>query len=149
MANTSKGFWAHGMAVSFDSHDVGGITSISLGGSERGDVEITDNDSQGDRQYVPGLRENGEMTIECRYVPTDAGQLALVANRNEASPTPATMVITLPPGSNPNSASDPVVLSFDCYVKGSPIELPASEETPAGRTFTLKITGPISEPDSF
>lgn len=142
--NTSKGFFAHGLTLLFDSVEVKGITNIDLGGGERGDVEVTDNDSLGNREYVPGLRENGEITIECRYLPQDPGQIAMVANRNAASPTPVEIELTLPPGATVQG-TELAYLTMQGYVKGGDTSLPTADETAASRTFVIKISGGITE----
>ncbi len=58
-------FFAHGTTISIGGTIVKNLVSIEMPDRTKGDVEMTDGDSAGDREYVPGLREGDNLTFEC------------------------------------------------------------------------------------
>lgn len=61
---------------------VKGVTGWSgLGGGSSSDIDVTDLDSTG-KEFLSGLKDEGSVTVNANYLPTDAGQLALETARN-------------------------------------------------------------------
>lgn len=53
------------------------VRSFSFPSPSVDDVEVTTFGSGGTREYIPGLVDNGEVTIETNYVPGDAADTVL------------------------------------------------------------------------
>ncbi len=134
-------FWAHGTTVTFDSFPVKGMVSIQGPEETNDQVEITDSDSGGDEELIPGLRRGGTVTLECRMIPGDSGQVALKESRQTQSV--AEVVITLPASATDDS--DVATITFDAFVTGVNRNLPLVDNTAAGISFTLKVTGAVTE----
>ena len=62
---------------------VGCVTSLSFDRTLN-PVDSTDNDSGGDKEYLPGDRDS-TFGITCRYDPSDAGQLELLTAYNSSA----------------------------------------------------------------
>jgi len=131
----------HGTGVSVDSVDIEGITNISVGGGDVGEAETTDSDSNRVREYVAGLADSGEVTIEMRHVPGAIGQANL--RTLKASGAIVEAVITLPPAATDDS--EIATLTFDCYVRSFDWELPTAEDAAGSATVVLRVTGAITE----
>lgn len=138
-------FLPHGASVTFSSADVGGISDISTPTRTRGVAETTDNDSGGDREFVPGLRDGGDFSITVRWIPDDAGQAALISNAEAsfASAVPEECVITLPDQATTDSTV--TTITFDAFVTSIDGSLPQTDDSPAERTFNLKVTSAVTE----
>lgn len=136
-------FKAHGTTVSIGGTDIGGIINLTTPDESRGVAETTDSGSGGDRTFIDGLRDAGEMTIDVRWDPDDTGQGALDTNY-EASGSSATeeVIITLP--SAATSASGSQTLTFDAIVTGRSSDLDAIADETADRSYTLKVTGSVT-----
>lgn len=134
-------FWAHGTSVSFGGTDIGGVTSIGLPDQSRGEVDITDADSSGVMELLPGLVDNGSIELEMRYDPDDAGQQALEAGIAGSVTSPSSTVITLPSAA---AATSPVTLTFDAFVSALGGDLPQTSDDAPSRTATLRISGNIT-----
>lgn len=136
-------FLAHGCSLTYNSIDIGNIRNISGPDASKEEVDITDHDSTaGSREFVPGLKDFGTLTLECNYNPNNAGQQAMVTDFVATSNTTRECVLTLPAVA---SSSGTVTLTFDAFVLNTPIELPGTEAAPATRTFTLRLTGVVTE----
>jgi len=134
---------AHGTTAMFASELIGGLTAINPSGRSKGDVRTTDNDSDFDEEYIPGIREGGTIQLEMRHDPDDAGQVALQTNF-EADRTVEECVITLP--DEASTGSGYTTFTFDAYVNDFPIpQLPLESNEPAMRTVTLKVAGAVTE----
>jgi hypothetical protein len=131
----------HGATVSVDSVDIEGITNISVGGGDVGEAETTDSDSAGVREYVAGLSDSGEVTIEMRHVPGATGQANL--RTLKASRAIVECEIALPPSATDDSEVG--TLTFDCYVRGFDWEFPTAEDAAGSATCVLRVTGAITE----
>jgi len=137
------GYIAHGTAYSFNSVEVGGLISITPGGRTKGDVKTSDNDSEFDEEYVPGIREGGTLTLEMMHEPLDTGQQELAANY-EADREVVENIITLPEGASAGSGQ--TTFTFDGYVNDmTPPTLPLNSNDPATRSVVIKVAGPITE----
>ena len=131
----------HGTTVSVDSVDVDGLTNISIGDGGVGEAETTDSDSQGVREFVAGLSDSGELTLEMRHIPGSTGQANL--RTLKASRTVVEVVVTLPDSATDNS--DVGTITFDAYVRTFTYELPTAEDAAGSCTSTLRVTGAKTE----
>lgn len=132
------GIFPHGTTFTFGSIPVGGLLDVPIPERDREEVEVTDQNSNFDREYVPGLRDNGTYELPMRLIPGDAGQEAL----RTAAGNPEDIrecVITLPDHANPR-----IFWTFDAWVKTFGGELPW-ENTAASRNVVMRITGPVTE----
>lgn len=102
----------HGTTVTIGGDDIGGVIAIPTPAREKGEAEMTDNDSGGDREWSPGLRDNGSLDIEFRTDPEDTGQVALKDNFEADSSEE--IVITAPSDS---ASTSPVTWTFDAFVQ--------------------------------
>lgn len=136
-----QAFLPHGTTVTFDGDDIGGLNSIGLPDESRGDVEVTDNDSGGSREYLPGLREPGTIALEGRIIPGDVGQDRLRTNK-DTEDQPKEVVITLPASATDDSTV--VTYTFDAYVSALGGDLPQDSDDPGQFTATLKVTGAVT-----
>lgn len=135
-------FWAHGTVVTFDSVPIGGLTEVGLPEESKEEVEVTSHDSEGWREFTPGLRDGGTVALTMRIRPSDAGQMALRANFRADGETAET-VITLPP--DPENSGFQLTATFMAFVMDLGGGLPFDD---AGeRTVTLRIDGPIAYND--
>lgn len=130
-------FNAHGSSVLFASVAVGGLTSIGLPDESKEDVETTSHDSQGWRQYLPGLRDGGTVTLGARLVPDDAGQQALDDNYDGDE------VVEVVISAAPDSESNVRTYTFSAHVKSRGGELPYDDV--AERHWVLKVDGVVTQ----
>lgn len=134
-------FMAHGTVVTVNSVTVSGLVSITLPDQSRGEAEITDGDSGFDREFVAGLRDNGTLSLEMRYIPGDAGQDVLRNLFDEDFPE-ASVVITLPPHATDDSSV--ATISFDGYVSALGGDLPLADDEAASFTAEIRVSGAIT-----
>jgi hypothetical protein len=130
-----------GTTLKFNSVLVGGIRSISLPDAARGEIDVTDMDSAA-REFIPGRKDFGQVTIECWHDPEDLGQIELVSNFNAAGNATQDVIITVA-----DAAADLGVhtLTFDAFVLSMPGTITGEADEAASRTFTLRVTGAVSE----
>lgn len=131
-------FAAHGASVSIAGTDIGGMVAIGLPDETRGEVETTDHNSGGDREFLPGLRDGGSISLEGHLDPEDAGQVALRTNY-DATGT-AAIVITLPA----TAAATEVTYSFDAFVTAMGGDLPGDSDETGSLIATLKVSGAVT-----
>lgn len=132
----------HGTDFTFASNTVGGLVNIQTPPSTRGEAETTDHDSTFDREFLPGLRDNGTITVECRRLTDDAGQSAMLTNV-QADRVIEECVITLPGAANDNS--DTTTYTFDGFVVSADgDDLDATVDEAANRSFEIRVTGGVT-----
>ena len=91
------GISGFGVTFTIGGVAVGEITGVTPPGLSRDTIDVTTNSSpEGWREFVGGLKDGGEASIEGRYKPGDAGQAALRDAFNDDDPSP--IVITFPDG---------------------------------------------------
>lgn len=133
----------HGTDLTFASNDVKGLVTVSIPESNRGEAETTDHDSGFDREWLPGLRDNGTVTATMRRIAGDPGQDALLTNA-QADRVTEEAVITLPAAATDDSTQ--TTFTFDCFVTsidGDDYDATADE---AGmRSAELRVTGGVTE----
>lgn len=132
------GIFPHGTTVEWGSIRIGGLTDVPIPERDREEVEVTDHDSQFNREYVPGLIDNGTYELPLRLVPGDAGQEALVASLGNPEDIQQ-VTITLP-----DHASPRYMWTFNAWVKTMGGELPW-ENTAASRSVVFRVTGAVTE----
>ncbi|MFW6202561.1 MAG: hypothetical protein ACOC8B_08280 [Gemmatimonadota bacterium] len=138
-------FIAHGTSVTFASSTIGGLVSLSAPERTKGEAETTDADSNHDREYLPGLREGGSVTLEYRFIDGDAGQQALEDNYDADNATEE-MVITLPSAATDDS--EEVTWTFDGFVTALGVELPQTDDEAVNGTCTVKVDGGVTKDTS-
>jgi hypothetical protein len=136
-------YLAFGSSLAYNSIDVGNIRNFGSPDATKEEVDVTDHDSTGGyREFLPGLRDGGTITVECNHNPDDLGQTAMVTDFNASGNTTRECVITLVTGA---SASGTVTVTFDAFVTGIPFTLPGTAAEPAVRTFSLRVAGAQTE----
>lgn len=142
MPSGEHGFFAHGATFLFNGYPVEGLLDIPLPDEAREEVEITSHSSNFQRQFVPGLKDNGEFDLTMRMIPDDAGQIAMRENaalENEI----VEMQIQLP--DHVANLGYPVLRwTFDGFVRARGGTL-FWESTAAERTITIRISGGVAE----
>ena len=134
-------FFAHGTTVSIGGTDIANLVSIDMPERSKGDVETTDGDSAGDREYLPGLREGDNLTLECRRDDEDAGQVALRTNY-EADDTTVAIIITLPAAATAGATT--AAYSFTGYVNNLGGSLPQADDTAPSLTASIKVASAVT-----
>jgi predicted secreted protein len=84
------------------------------------------------REFIPGLKDGGEVTLEGNWVPSDAGQTALLSSYDNG--TTSACVITY--------AGSAGTCTFNGFVSGFNIAPPHDEKLTF--TATIKVTGPVT-----
>lgn len=136
-------FLPHGTAVTVGGSAVGGDVVVSLPSRTKGQAESTDHDSAYDREFLPGLRDGGQITISARRIDGDVGQAALYTNYNADNAT-VEIVITLP--STATDDSTEVTFTFDAFVTEiDGDEMSAVDEEVAMISATLKLAGAVTK----
>jgi hypothetical protein len=59
--------------------DIEEAFSISGVGKTREQQDATNFDSAGNREYIPGLADGNDITVECNYIPSATQQAAMIA----------------------------------------------------------------------
>lgn len=67
-------YLAHGAQVLIGSIPIGGLTSIGIPDRTRGEAEVTDSDSNFNKEFIGGMRDPGHVKLTFRHDPEDAGQ---------------------------------------------------------------------------
>lgn len=134
----------HGTTFTIGSQAVGGLISIQTPSRKKGVAESTDTNAGGDRTYLPGLREGGEVVLTFRHDPDDAGQKHLADNFNlNGHYVHETCVISLPPGAL--AASSAETYSFDGFVISPPQgTLGLVDDKAAEFSCTIKVSGAVT-----
>lgn len=110
------------------------VISISGLGQQNDLVDATHFGSNGSREYIAGLADGVEFTVECNYVPNSAQQEAIIAGVVAKATGAFQLVCT---GASPN-----VTFSFNAVYIGW--ELGPSVDGRNTISFTFKITGAVS-----
>lgn len=133
------GIFAHGTTVSIDSTDIGGLRSIDGPSEQKALVDVTDHDSGGDMEYVPGLRDGGTLDLGLLDESTDAGQQALWASYGDTTNALSTFIITVPADANISASSYTETFSGFVISRGAGRPYDGA----ATRTFSIKISGAV------
>lgn len=137
------GRFDHGTEMTVDGSAVGGLLDIPLPAASIEEIESTDMDSGGVREYLAGLEDPGTMEFQCRYIPGDVGQAALVTARGTGATV--AVVINLPdPATGAPGAGEPT-FSFNAIVIGDSRPELFWEGSTSMRSFTLRVSGAVTE----
>ena len=120
-----------GTTITWDSNAVG---ECKISGPEPSADELdatTNSSTSGWKEYIAGLKDGGEVTLEGNYVPADVGQAALRAGIGGSA---ATTVITL--------ANSLGTVTFSSWVKSFKVDPPY--DGIAAFSCTLRVTGAVS-----
>ena len=130
----------HGTQVQVDYVTIGGLMSVAIPERTRGQGETTDTNSSA-REYIPGLRDGGDMVLTFRHDPTDVGQAKLESNYAvDGNAAVVTVTITLP-----SDAGSPGIYTFDGYVSAAPSgELALAEDEAAVLSATIKVGSAVT-----
>ncbi|WP_397586678.1 phage tail tube protein [Sphingobium fuliginis] len=132
----------HGSTVSFKigaaaAALLGQVTAIGLPNPQIADVEATHFQSPDRaREYIPGLKDNGEITIGINY---DAGSATdTVVNDAMAETAPIEVTISIPTVSGTNQE-----FTFPGIVKGYEKAIPIDDRQTA--TITIRVAGAVTQ----
>ena len=113
---------------------VGEIISLSGLGAQADDVDVTSVDSGNTREFIPGLLDGVEITVEGNLVLNNAQQQAMTANAQSGASWEFQVPIT--------DGSHTMTLTFEGAVKGW--QLSPSIEEQNKIQWTVKISGNIT-----
>jgi predicted secreted protein len=122
----------HGTKLLRDETEVARLLNISPPEVTRDDMDVTDHDSpDGYKEYIPGLKDGGEVSIEGHLIPTDDTQKGLLAAVDINEPEPWTIEFPTVPK---------LRIAFDGYVKSCKV---GDAPVDGVMTFTaaIKVTG--------
>jgi hypothetical protein len=136
---------AQGCTITFGATPVIEVTNITNLGPENSDVDVTSHSSADrTREFIPGLIDPGEVSMDVNFAEQDAGQQELFDNANAAALDIDTAIqelsITLPP---PLDSEGPFLVN--AYVKSFKLGLP-SDGGPQSGTIVFRTTGPVTPP---
>lgn len=109
------------------------VNSISGLGKVNPLVDVTSFDSAA-REYIAGLADGQEITLECNYLPADTAQQAIITDVN--AKTNFLFKVDVTDGTTP--------LSYEMLVVPLSWVIDPSYEDKNMLTFTLKISGDIT-----
>jgi hypothetical protein len=110
---------------------LGGLIDWSgLGGGSSPDIDVTDLSSTG-KEFLTGLKDEGTVTVNCNFLPTDAGQLAVETARNGGNITSFKATY--------GSGTGAPIYAFDGFVKT--FELGVGVDKQISLSFSIKLTG--------
>ena len=111
-----------------------GVYTIGgLGGGEGDEIDVTDFDSTG-KEYLIGLKDEGNLTFSMNYDPDDAQHIRLESLRDSQSSSGFQVVL---------AAGTLKTFTFDAFVKTIEKNLEANDAVRAN--VTLRITGAITK----
>ena len=127
------GTFAHGSVLTLTAPAAGAVLNVvnmGLSGWSADMIEVTDHNSTDKyREFIQGIRDGGEMPVECNYVKTEAIKVQTAFN---AGTVMANCTLVLPSAAG--------TLTFNCICSGAP-EIGSSHDDKLTLSFTLKITG--------
>ncbi|MCP5018062.1 MAG: hypothetical protein GY938_22730 [Ketobacter sp.] len=109
------------------------VKSMSNMGKTNPLVEVTSFDSAA-REYIAGLADGTEISLECNYLPADVTQQALIADVN--SGVTRNLTVTITDGTTP--------LTYSFAVACLSWSLAPSYDAANMASFSLKISGDIT-----
>ena len=124
---------ALGTTITFDTKEIGALTSIGEITPDSEELDATTLDSAlGYREFLQGFKDSGEVTLSGYYDKTDAGQQALIAGYGDGGILET--VITFP---------DDTTATFQAYVKSYTLGA-ADVDGIVGFGATLRISGAVA-----
>ena len=124
---------ALGTTISFDTKEIGALTSIGEITPDSEELDATTLDSEsGYREFLQGFKDSGEVSLSGYYKKTDPGQQALITGYGEGGAK--AVVIAFP---------DAGGASFQAYVKSYTLGA-ADVDGLVGFGATLRISGEVT-----
>ena len=119
---------------------VGEVTSMNTPAGEPAEIDMSHLESTA-REFRNGLRDEGSITGEMNFVPSDAGQTIMVEMQSEK--TPRQVSITLPAVDDGAQQLDGYRWTFGGLVRGMPVSIGVDEK--AVRAYTIRVSGSVTE----
>jgi len=115
------------------------VTSVSMPNEQVAEVEVTHYESPGrTREFIPGLNDAGEITVEMNFVPGSATDAMIVTAKSDGGVR--TFRIVTP------ADDDSQMYTFPVFVKGYERGLPIDDRMTA--SVTLRIAGAVVQADA-
>lgn len=113
---------------------VGEVTNISLPALSRDAVDATHTESTGGwREFIPGLKDAGEVSIEMNFVHQSASDTLIRAQFAKDTLTACKILFDTSPEDG---------VSFNAVVTGYEVAVPIDDKVAA--TLTLKVSGSVT-----
>ena len=129
---TTGGRAAYGTLLKRGATTLAEVTNLSGPGLSLDPLEMTSHDSGGDREFIGGLLDGGEVTAEINFMPGNATHKQVIADMKARTVT--TWSVVFPDTSTWSFSAFPTAFEPSAPVDG---KLAAS--------ITLKVTGAIAE----
>ena len=129
-------FSAQGSVITINGIEIGEVVEFGGPETERPQVDATHLRSTS-REYIGGLKDNGEFTLTVNYLPADPGQLEL--RRCQSLEGTQTFVVTLP---NDANGTPRETWTFQATVNGSSPS--GSVDEVLRREWTMAVSGDIA-----
>ncbi len=110
------------------------VTALGGLGVNNDQIEVTNFDSAGSKEYIGGLADGTELTIECNFLPADVAQQALIGDVD--SKTTRNIQITITDGTTPKT--------YTFATAPLKWEIVPAVDSQNKLNFTLKISGTIT-----
>lgn len=115
------------------------VTSVSLPNEQVAEVEVTHYESPGrTREFIPGLNDAGEITVEMNFLPGSATDTMLVAAKADGGIRTMRMVTP--------EDDDQQMYTFPGFVKGYERGVPIDDRMTA--TVTIRVAGAVVQLDA-
>lgn len=114
---------------------IGEVQSLSGLGTTNNLVDVTSFDSGGSKEYIGGLADGQEMTIESNYVATNTGQLNLINYVNNKTNVAFKLIMT----------DGTTTHTYTMDVTPMSWAVTPSQENQNTLSFTMKISGVINK----
>ncbi len=130
---TTGGRAAYGTLLKRGATTLAEVTNLSGPGLSLDPLEMTSHDSGGDREFIGGLLDGGEVTAEINFMPGNATHKQVIADMKARTVT--TWSVVFPDTSTWSFSAFPTAFEPSAPVDG---KLAAS--------ITLKVTGSVTTP---
>lgn len=127
-ANATK--FQRGTGTPLTYSDIAEVTDLKGPGMKVDAIEATGYDSDGAKEYIGGLLDGGEVSLELNFVPTDTGHVALRTAFMAKNVGDYQIVFPDTPSTK---------WSFQALITGFELATPVDDKVTA--TVTLQITG--------
>lgn len=132
---TTGGKAAYGTLLKRGATTLAEVTNISGPNLSVDPLEMTSHDSAGDREFIGGLMDGGEVTCEVNFLPANATHKQVIADMKARTVTTWSIVWSDGSSSTYSFSAFPTAFEPSAPVDG---KLAAS--------ITLKVTGAVSVP---
>lgn len=130
-------FWSTSTAASTSTAvTVGGIVDFSGPGGQANEIDITNINSSA-KEYIIGLKDEGDFTMNLVVDTSNAGQTAIRADRDTRTKRKAVVQFN-----DSTVELNKTKAIFDAYVKG--FSITGSVDDAVRATATLRIAGPVT-----